>query len=287
MGVFELLVEAYEAEGVQTAAGYNPTLTQDFFLAPFTWLVKDGASVTDGLGISPQEIYFLECLAQARPAQKILVIGNAYGWSTLALALANPGAQVVAIDAGYDLNSLAGIEVTNRMAARLGLPVQAVEAVSPHGVAAVVTGSLGQVDLAFVDGFHTSEQIVADWRAVAPFLHRDSVVLFHDVVFVDLSAGFEQIIAESGWTGTVLHATTTGMGLLAREHDRALARLATSFAGHPAARQVVLAEAGALSHVRGCTQREDALRMVAPPPGLTGGALTAAGPDHANPISGR
>jgi len=272
MGVFDSLVEAYEAEGVQTAAGLNPTLAQDYFLAPFTWLVRDGASVTDGLGISPQEIYFLECLAQARPAARILVIGNAYGWSTLALAMANPGARVVALDAGYDLNSLAGIEVTNRMAARLGLDAQAVEAVSPQDVGSVVSRSLGHVDLAFVDGFHSSDQIVSDWRAVRPFLHPQSTVLFHDLLFLDLLPGYQQILAESGWTGTLLHATTTGMGFLAREHDRALTRLTTAFAGHPGAREVVLAEARAQAHVRGFTQRENALRTIAPAQGQASGA---------------
>ena len=272
MGVFDSLVEAYEGEGVETAAGLNPTLTQDYFLAPFTWLVRDGVSITDGLGISPQEIYFLECLAQARPAARILVIGNSYGWSTLALALANAGAKVVAVDAGYDENSLAGIDVTNRMANRLGLDVQAIEAVSPQDVGWVVTQTLGHVDLAFIDGFHTCEQIVKDWRAVQPFLRPRSVVLFHDVLFLDLLSGYRQILAESGWTGMLLHATTTGMGFLAQEYDRALTRLTMAFAGHPSARDVVRAQASALAHMRGCAQRDDALRAIAPAPGQVTGA---------------
>jgi len=262
MRVFESLVEAYETEGIETASGMNPTLTQDYFAASFTWLVKDGESVTDGLGISPLEVYFLECLAQAKPADRIFVIGNSYGWSTLALALANKGAEVVAIDAGFDLNTITGIDVTNRLAERLGLNLRVVKAVSPQDVGAVVTDLLGHIDLAFVDGYHTPEQIVLDWRAVQPFLRPDSAVLFHDVVFCELLAGFEKIVAESGWTGTVLHGTTTGMGLLVREHDHTLTRLTTAFAGHPGAREVVHAEARAMAHLSGVAQRAEALRSI-------------------------
>lgn len=262
MAVFDALVEAYEEENLETMAGLNPTLLDDFFLAPFTWLVRDGVSVTDGLGISPQEIYFLECLAQARPAKRIFAIGNAFGWSTLALALANPGSEVVAIDAGYDLNSLAGLEVTNRIAARLNLKVQAIEAVSPQDVGAVLNRTIGEVDLVFIDGYHTSDQVVADWHAVQPFLHPDGVALFHDVLFCNLLSGFRRIGEESGWTATLLHATTSGMGILAREYDRSLNRLTKAFAGHPGARALVHANARAAAHLRGREQLDDALSAI-------------------------
>lgn len=262
MGVFDALVEAYETEGIETASGLNPTLTQDYFGASFTWLVKDGKSVTDGLGISSVEIYFLECLARARPVHKIFVIGNAFGWSTLALALANDGAGVVAIDAGFDENTSQGIDVTNRMANRLGLNVQVVEAVSPQDVGSVVRERLGHIDLAFIDGFHTPTQIVQDWQAVRPFLHDDSVVLFHDVIFCDLVSGYERIVEESGWTGSIMHATTTGMGLLARAYNPALNRLATAFGGHPGALEVVRAEARTRAHLSGTEQRAEVLEYL-------------------------
>lgn len=262
MAVFDALVEAYVAEGFEVAAGQNPTLLDDFFLAPFTWLVQDGRSVTDGLGISPLEIYLLEALAQARPARRVLVIGNSFGWSTLALALANPGAQVIAIDAGYDENSLKGIDLTNAMAARLGLNVRVVEAVSPQDVPDVVRSTVGELDLVFVDGFHSSEQIIADWYAVRPFLAPDAVVLLHDVLFVALEEGYRHIVEESGWTGQILHATTTGMGLLVRKSDAALTRLVTAFGGHPNALAVVRAAAAKQAHLRGTAQRAAALREV-------------------------
>ncbi len=262
MAIFESLVEAYATEGMQTAAGLNPTLTQDFFAAPFAWLTKDGESVTDGVGISPAELYLVECLAQARPAEKIFVLGNAFGWSTLALAMANPGAKVVAIDAGFDENTLIGLETTNRIAKRLSLDVTAVKAVSPQDVPAVLEQYLPEIDLAFIDGFHSPTQVVADWRAVQPYLGEDALVLFHDIVFCELQTGFEKIVGESGWQGAILPATTTGMALLARETDAPLARLIAAWGGHPEALAVIHAAAAAQSHQTGAEQRAQALAYI-------------------------
>ncbi|MGL5830142.1 MAG: class I SAM-dependent methyltransferase [Angustibacter sp.] len=262
MAIFESLVEAYAAEGLNTAAGLNPTLTDDFFAAPFAWLTKDGASVTDGVGISPAELYLVECLAQARPARRIFVLGNAFGWSTLALALANPESEVVAIDAGFDENTLLGLETTNRIAQRLELNVLALKAVSPQDVPAVLEQHLPTVDLAFIDGFHSPTQVVKDWRAVQPFLAADSLVLFHDIVFCELQSGFQKIVEESGWQGSILPATTTGMALLARETDPALDRLIAAWGGHPESLAVIHAAAAAQAHQTGAEQRAEALAYI-------------------------
>jgi predicted O-methyltransferase YrrM len=107
-------------------------------------------------GIVLQELYFLECLAQVRQAESVFVIGNSFGWSTLALSLLHPGATVTAIDSGFDENSLEGMDLTNRIAVGLGTGATAIRATSPQDVRAVVFSNLGgAVDLAFIDGFHT------------------------------------------------------------------------------------------------------------------------------------
>lgn len=262
MTVFEKLVEAYEAEGFDVAAGLNPTLADDFFAAPFTWIVRDGTSVTDGVGISPQELYLLENLAQAQPARQIFVIGNAFGWSTLALALANPDARVVAIDAGVDENTVEGLDVTTRIAKQLGLDVTALRATSPQNVAEVVENTLGSIDLAFVDGFHSREQIVRDYRALAPLMTDDGIVVFHDVIFCDLVSGFDQIVKDSGWWGRLLPATTTGMALLTAKRTPALASLVRAWGGADAAWSVVRAAATEQAHKTGKQQRAEALSHI-------------------------
>lgn len=260
--VFERLTEAYQSEGIHVAAGLNPTLSQDFFAAPFSWMVRDGVSVTDGVGISPQELYFIENLAMAKKSEKIFVIGNAFGWSTLALAMANPGSKVLAIDSGADQNTIEGIAVTNKIARRAGLQVTTVEATSPRDVSRVVREHLGSVDLAFIDGFHSEEQIVLDYRAVAPVLSEDGVILFHDVMFCDLVERFKDITEwHRGW-GNVLPATTTGMGLLTRCSTSSLRSLVRAWGGSEEAWSVVRAEASRTANRTGSQQRQDALEYI-------------------------
>lgn len=241
MLVISDLVAAYAAEGFAVSTGLNPTVFNGLHSVPFTWLVRDGVEVADGLGISLPEIYLLECLAAVQPSKSILVIGNSFGWSTLALALAQPDARVVGLDSGADRYSLEGLDLTARLAGRLGLShVLPVRGTSPQDIPAVVQERLGgRIDLAFVDGYHSSDQIVAEYRALRPFLESNAMVLFHDVQYTRLEAGFSTITEESGWQGTLLHATPSGIGFLTDAPSPALARVIAAFAGDPSALAVV------------------------------------------------
>src|SRR5579871_4753238 len=106
MPILPRLVGLYEGRGIQISTGLNPSHFENYPLAPFTWFISDGKSLTNGLGISLQEIYFLECLFAGFQPKRVFVIGNSAGWSTLAIALANPSAAVLAIDAGFDTRAL-------------------------------------------------------------------------------------------------------------------------------------------------------------------------------------
>jgi predicted O-methyltransferase YrrM len=241
MPVIDKLVAAYAAEGLAVSTGLNPTEFHNLHSVPYTWLVRDGVEVADGLGISLPEIYLLECLAAVQPAESILVIGNSFGWSTLALALAQPQARVVGLDSGADRYSLDGLELTARLAERLGLEhVMPIRGTSPVDIAATVEVELGgRIDLALVDGYHTSDQIVAEYRAISPFLTPNAMVLFHDVRYTGLQPGFDAIVEESGSQGTMLHATPSGIGFLTNDPSPALARVIAAFAGDASALDVV------------------------------------------------
>src|SRR6266852_2813801 len=135
MPILRCLVALYDSRGIEISTGLSPWHFDNLALANFTWFIRDGRSMTNGFGIAMQEIYFLECLFERFRPRRIFAIGNSTGWSSFALALANPQARVVAIDAGFDRNALAGIEFTNAVAAAEGLDLRAVRAVSPQDVA--------------------------------------------------------------------------------------------------------------------------------------------------------
>lgn len=241
MPIIAQLVDLYRAEGIAISTGLPPHRFGDYGGAPFTWFIKDGQSLTNGLGIAMQEVYLLEHVFAAFQPQRALVIGNAFGWSTLAIAALLKAGRVVAIDSGADRNSLDGLDLTNRMAARGGLPAKAVKGSSPQDVAAIVDAELGgSVDFAFIDGLHTNEQVVLDYQAVHAKASSDAVYLFHDVQEFGLGPAIAEIERLAGRSATALSATQSGMAILfeAARHA-ALASAVAAFAPPESALGVV------------------------------------------------
>jgi methyltransferase family protein len=213
------LTQLYESRGIRISTGLNPSHFGNFPLAPFTWFIKDGVSLTNGLGIALQEIYFAECLFQRFRPQRILVIGNSSGWSTFGLALLNPSARVLAIDAGFDKNAIEGIAFTNSVAAEEGLSAHAVRGISPRDVGPIVADwGFAPIECVLIDGHHSVEQVESDFDAVVPHAAPDCLYLFHDVENFALHAGLERIAAKSGFAWDLLLGTPSGMAVM---YDRA------------------------------------------------------------------
>ncbi|MDE2229167.1 MAG: class I SAM-dependent methyltransferase [Alphaproteobacteria bacterium] len=241
MPIIAQLVDLYRAEGIEISTGLPPHRFGGFGGAPFTWFLKDGKSLTNGLGIAMQEVYLLEHLFAAIQPRRALVIGNAFGWSTLAIAALLTGGRVVAIDSGADRNSLEGLDLTNRIATHGKLPAKAVRGVSPQDVASIVDAELGgPVDFAFIDGLHTSEQVVLDYKAVRAKAAPDAVYLFHDVQEYGLGPAIADVERLAGQMATMLWATQSGMAILfdAARHPE-LARAVAAFAPPESALKVV------------------------------------------------
>lgn len=241
MPIIAELVELYRSEGIAISTGLPPHRFGGYGGAPFTWFLKDDQSLTNGLGIAMQEVYLLEHLFAVFQPHRALVIGNAFGWSTLAIAALLKGGQVAAIDSGSDRNSLAGLDLTNRLAARGKLAAKAVKGTSPGDVAAIVDAALGgPVEFAFIDGLHTGAQVVLDYTAVCAKAAADAVYLFHDVEEFGLGDGIAEIERLAGRKAAMLTATQSGMAILfdPTRHP-GLARAVAAFAPPEAALRVI------------------------------------------------
>lgn len=216
MAVLPRLVELYAKRGYEVATGLFPPTFGNFGEAAFTWLLHKGRPTTGNLGIALQEVYFLECLLAEWQPRRIFVIGNSFGWSTLALALICPQARVVALDACMTPDTNAGLVLTNLIAAEERLNAIAVRGVSPQDVDQVVRTRLeGAIDLALIDGHHTNDAVLADFRAIRPFLAPAQLTLFHDVQAFRLHDGVRAVVAESGLAAQLLLGTPSGMVALA------------------------------------------------------------------------
>lgn len=186
-------------------------------LSEFTYIVTRDNQTTGNLGISPYEIYFLEHLFQSYRPKRIFIVGNSFGWSTFALALLNPDAKVVAIEAGFEPFTDAWINETNRMASERGAQVQVCKGVSPNDVKRVAAECFGEgekVDFFFIDGLHTVEQVQLDYAACAEIAAPDAVYLFHDALYWNLTPGIERIVERARLDRHDLWRTSTGMTLL-------------------------------------------------------------------------
>ena len=236
MPILNRLTALYEAEGFQIVTGLAPRYCNNF-AGDYTFLFKDGASCTPHLGIALQEVYCLECLFETLAARNMLAVGNSFGWSTFALALANPDARVVAMDMADEPFTAEWIERTNTMARIAGLKVTALKGTSPDDVPAILKSQFDSpVDFAFIDGGHTPDQIVKDFQAIYAHAASNAVYLFHDVLGFNLEPGLDRIVAMSGLSASILLSTPSGMALaFGSEMEEALAPFLRAFGGTPLA----------------------------------------------------
>ena len=153
------------------------------------------------------------------PLEKIFIIGNAFGWSTIVLALAFPSAKVVALDAGIEgEDNMVGIDLTNQIAKNEGLNVIVEYGYSPYDIPRVAEKYFGNnfsFDLIFIDGLHTNEQLLNDFFSVNEFCNSRTIFIYHDIINWKMEYAFNQIkkVLSETHDSFILWRTTSGMGV--------------------------------------------------------------------------
>ena len=182
----------------------------------FTHLFDPNGIERASSGIAFAEIAFVEALCQRARPRSVFMLGNAFGWNTLAFGLINPAAQIVAIDPFPHPDDIRGLEVTNMLAKLAGLNVQAIQGNSPDGVGAICARAFAApIDLVFIDGDHTQAQLSGAFAACRQAAGADCIYVFHGVLNAGMVAGFLDIAqSEPEMSGAVLMRTPSGMGIL-------------------------------------------------------------------------
>lgn len=225
--LFPKLVQLYRAYGLQVLSSVAPILwvknadpSSSMYEMPndrlFTYILSEGRLLSGGGGLHMTELYMLESLAEVFSPKRIFIIGNAFGWSTLALSLCFPDAKVVAIDSDLVEGGNRGVDFVNDVAAAEGLNAKAIIATSPQDVSRVIEAELGGgVDLVLIDGNHTNEQQTADFEACRAVASPDCVYLLHDVLNWELTPSFQDLVKahSAELHAMILTRTASGMAV--------------------------------------------------------------------------
>ncbi|MFV3130060.1 class I SAM-dependent methyltransferase [Niveispirillum sp. KHB5.9] len=208
------LFDIYNRQGFQITSELNSEhVYSDTYI--FTRIYQNNRSQTHHLGIAMREVHFLESLCSLRDIRNIFVIGNSFAFSTFALALINPQAKVVAIEIGDEDFTAEWIDRTNRIAREEGLNITVIKGSSPENNADIINREFdGRIDLAFVDGLHTTAAVEADFESLIPFGHDETMFVFHDVLSFSLTEGLSRVVTRHPMDGRVFFATPSGMAVV-------------------------------------------------------------------------
>ncbi len=148
----------------------------------------DSGGKMTGTSIGDDEIRVFYDICQLIRPRRSLVVGNGFGLSAFALALAWPAGQVVTMDNWSEGEAgIAARDLSLRICRDGGMEgrVTIFTGTSPQDTPAAMAPwaeqGEGTLDLAFIDGLHEEAAAAADYEGLRPYLHSGSVVLWHNV----------------------------------------------------------------------------------------------------------
>ncbi len=211
------LIQLYEKNGYEVQSSLSPVHFPGFNLAdiPFSYIYKNGEKMCRGGGLAISELMFVDGVTSIIKPNNIFVIGNSFGWTTLALGLMSPTSRVIGIDMCPRPEEAHGIEVTNELGRQIQSRTRAVKAKSPDDVPEVVANYFeGGLDLVLIDGGHTSEQQTADFAVCKKLANDNCVYIFHDVINFGMVDSFTKITTQNDHlVSSLLFRTPSGMAI--------------------------------------------------------------------------
>ena len=176
-----------------------------------------------GGGALPYDLELFIRLADTMPhVTSIFGIGNAFGYSTLALALVFPSARIDVLDAEVEGRANAfGTNITRIIATSHNLNVHVHKGLSPWDIHKYVHTP---VDIALIDGLHTNSQQNMDFISMFPHMKQSShVMILHDVQLGKLNDSLAMISEHYGGHvrayDSVNFCNLYGTTLLTQQHE--------------------------------------------------------------------
>eukprot|EP00929_Paragymnodinium_shiwhaense_P051745 TRINITY_DN25998_c0_g1_i3.p2 TRINITY_DN25998_c0_g1~~TRINITY_DN25998_c0_g1_i3.p2 ORF type:complete len:316 (+),score=69.29 TRINITY_DN25998_c0_g1_i3:467-1414(+) len=151
--------------------------------------------LSSGWGLCAADSELFVRLTKILPAKAdVFIIGNAFGYSSILLALLLAG-HVDALDAEIEGTcNTAGSWLTRKIAKKAGLDLQLTSGFSPQDVPGAMRAQ--KYGLAFIDGDHTEKQMLLDFYAVEPYMADSAVIVLHDIASFDLDKAVAKLPEE-------------------------------------------------------------------------------------------
>jgi predicted O-methyltransferase YrrM len=178
------VLEAYRRHGYEVLLG-NPDIL-------VTKLAKAGRIIDLSAGLTLSDILVFQWIAEIKPWHRALVIGNAFGFSAFILASLCSECLVDAIDAEVEgIENCLGSELTRRIASEDFPGMSLTIGFSPRDLPNACR--FNQYDFILIDGFHSNEQLIADFDAIRHLRSEECVVYCHDVGIARMLSGWQHI----------------------------------------------------------------------------------------------
>lgn len=181
--VFSELFKRYKKLGFDIYGSYSPYLKAK---KPSNYVVKQKKLMCTSGGITNDEMFIMYPILLTLKPKNILIIGNAYGISTLFVSLSLKNSKVVALEK-YRTN---GISITKKLLKGIKNKY-VVKGSTPEDLEKIIKKYFNnKLDMVFVDAVHTNEYQTKEFLIYEKYLSRNSVVFFHDIISCNLFESF-------------------------------------------------------------------------------------------------
>lgn len=151
------------------------------------------SQIDTGGGITCTDVKLLCKIKEYIDATNVFIVGNAFGFSACCFAEIFKNAIIDVIDAEIDgIENIAGSKITRSLSSKYyNNRIRLTIGFSPDDTCNAVLKQDIRYNIVLIDGLHTIEQMVKDFRGIKPYLDKDAfAVVFHDVGLFKLEKGF-------------------------------------------------------------------------------------------------
>ena len=174
------------------------------------YVAKGNKILSTAGGLSNNDTFFLFGLCELLKPKNILIIGNAYGVSTIALRLMCPNSKVISIDKFRTK----GIRFTNSLLSKICKKSKALKASSPDNLEEISSVYFkNKIDLVFCDGFHSNKMINSEFNILKNYINPKGFFVFHDILSCGMYNGFLKIKKNNSFKHYLVTKSNVGLGL--------------------------------------------------------------------------